>query len=507
MPVPNARRLTPLAALIALALASGHASAETFTWGGGSGYWDESNWTSTDIPSGNDAVVFVDGGKDGVASLVQVRISRRFGGVNSTSASSLLIDSGDTVEVLSGMALNIHDAFGVNGTLRNFGSFRMRAGVAAIAGSGVIENLSNSFVGEQITLGAGITLLNEGYTRFQSLNILGDYRAQGTEGARLGVVGTLQQNGRLSVASGTNFLLSIGNITSGGNSIEVESGGLLRLDSDEVIFGQHFVASGGTASFSGSTLADARFSGNWEIRKGSTGTTMRDRLAVEDWMAVHYAGGASELQFGNNFELGGGGTYHLVGGRIGQTLGDRYTLTLAQSTTLEGYGGITSENFVNQGRIAAGTGSEGLTINAESVTNEGVVEVNDSDSGWGLYVGNTTRGSFTQTAAGRLVFHFDDTVPSGQGIMRVYDATLDGTAELVFDASPEVGVWYTGMWAVDEVNGEFDRVIAPSGWTVETLYDEDAVRFRVTAVPEPDVLPLLAAGLGLVAAAARRRMV
>jgi hypothetical protein len=63
------------------------------------------------------------------------------------------------------------------------------------------------------------------------------------------------------------------------------------------------------------------------------------------------------------------------------------------------------------------------------------------------------------------------------------------------------------MWALDEIQGEFNRVIAPTGWTVETLYDDDAVRFRVTAVPEPDVLPLLAAGLGLVAAVARRRMV
>jgi hypothetical protein len=28
--------------------------------------------------------------------------------------------------------------------------------------------------------------------------------------------------------------------------------------------------------------------------------------------------------------------------------------------------------------------------------------------------------------------------------MRVYDATLDGTAELVFDTPPEIGIWYTG---------------------------------------------------------------
>jgi hypothetical protein len=50
-------------------------------------------------------------------------------------------------------------------------------------------------------------------------------------------------------------------------------------------------------------------------------------------------------------------------------------------------------------------------------------------------------------------------------------------------------------------------VIAPDGWTVETLYDDDAVRFRVTAVPEPDTLALFAAGLGLIGAAARRRKV
>lgn len=507
MPAPSARRLAPLAALIALALASGHAAAETFTWSGGTGYWDELNWTSTDIPSDNDAVVFVDGGKDGFASLVQVRISRRFSGVNSTSASSLVIDSGDTVEVLSGMALNIHDAFGVNGTLRNSGSFRMRAGVSAITGSGVIENRSNSFVGEQITLSAGITLFNEGSTRFQALNILGDYRAQGAEGTSLSVYGTLQQNGRLRVASGTEFSLNVGNIASGGNSIDVESGGVLRLDSDELISGQHFVASGGTASFSGRTLADARFSGDWEIKKGSTGTTMRDRLSVEDSMTIYGVGGASELIFANNFALDGGGTYHLVGARVTAQGGRGYTLTLAEGTSLQGYGLLGSEHFVNHGRIIAGTGSDGLTINAESVVNEGIMVARDSDREWGLYIGSTTRGSFAQTAAGRLVFNFDDTVPSNLGIMRVYDATLDGTAELVFDTPPEIGVWYTAMWALDEIQGEFDRVIAPTGWTVETLYDDDAVRFRVTAVPEPDTLALFAAGLCLIGAAARRRKV
>ena len=202
--------------------------------------------------------------------------------------------------------------------------------------------------------------------------------------------------------------------------------------------------------------------------------------------------------------LDGGGKYQPAGGVMSLR---SQKITLADGTSVEGYGGIRAGSFVNQGRVIARTGTEGLAINSGSVVNESTIEVRDSDSEWGLYVGNTTRGSFAQTASGRLVFHFDDTVPGDLGIMRVYDATLDGTAELVFDAPPEIGVWYTGMWAVDEISGEFDRVIVPSGWTVETLYDDDAVRFRVTAVPEPDVLPLLAAGLGLVAAVARRRMV
>ncbi|WP_019916247.1 PEP-CTERM sorting domain-containing protein [Methyloversatilis discipulorum] len=504
MPAPTCSRLIPLSALIALTLVSSHAVAETFTWGGGNGYWDELNWTSTGAPDDDAAVVFVDGGKDGVASLVQVRIDRFD---NNQSASSLFIDSGDTVEVVAG-TLTLYDALTVSGTLRNLSSFRMRAGVSAIAGSGAIENRSNSFVGEQITLGAGVTLFNEGFTRFQALNIRGDYRAQGAEGPSLTVSGILQQNGRLLVASGTDFSLNVGNIASGSKAIEVESSGVLRLDSDEIISGQHFVASGGTASFSGRTLADARFSGDWEIRKGSTSATMRDRLSVEDSMTIYGVGGASELRFASDFELDGGGTYRLVGGRIVQTLGDRYTLTLANGTTLEGYGGITSENVVNQGRLIAGTGSDGLTINAESVVNEGIMDITDSDGAWGLYVGSTTRGSFVQTAAGRLVFHFDDTVPSDQGIMRVYDATLDGTAELMFDAPPEIGVWYTGMWAaVGKINGQFADVVAPSGWSIETRYEDRAVSFRVTAVPEPETLALFAAGLGLIGAVARRRMV
>lgn len=502
MPTPSARRLTPLAALIALALASGQAAAATFTWGGGSGYWDELNWTSTEAPDDDDAVVLVDGGKEGVASLVQVRINRFD---TNQSASSLFIDSGDTVDVVSG-TLTIYDALTVNGTLRNLSSFRMRANVSAIAGSGVIENFGNTFAGENIVLGPALTLRNEGHTRFNSLQINGNYFAQGTAGARLTVDGVLKQNGRLVVSSGTELSLSVGSIASGGNAIEVEAGGRLALDTDVVVSGQRFVSTGDTASFSGRTLADAKFSGNWELTKGR-GTYMLDRLSVEDSLTIYSAAGSPALQFANDFVLDGGGTYRLVGGRIGQTLGDRYTLTLAAGSIIDGYGGIVAETFANRGRIIAGTGTDGLAINTETLINEGTIDVIDSDSAWGLYVGNTTRGSFVQTAAGRLVFHFDDTVPGDQGIMRVYDATLDGTAELVFDAPPEIGTWYTAMWAIDEITGKFDRVIAPTGWAVETLYDNDAVRFRVTAVPEPDTLALFAAGLGLIGAAARRRKV
>lgn len=500
MPAPSARRLAPLAALIALALASGHAAAETFTWSGGTGYWDELNWTSTDIPSASDAVVFVDGGKDGIDSLVQVRISRRFGSVNATSASSLLIDSGDTVEILSGMALNIHDAFGVNGTLRNSGSFRMRAGVSAITGSGVIENRSNSFVGEQITLSAGITLFNEGSTRFQALNILGDYRAQGAEGTSLSVYGTLQQNGRLRVASGTELSLSVGSIASGGNAIEVEGGGRLTLSSDDVIQGQRFAASGGTAIFSGSTLSGAEFENDWRL---ASTAIMRDGVFVRQTLSLN----GQKLQFDTDFVLDGGGRYLLDGGLLSQRHAQPYALTLATGTTLEGAGGILARTFTNKGHVVAGDPQDRLDINS-NVLNEGLLAVNTASGGWGLFIGNTTGGSFAQTAAGRLVFQFDETVPGDKGIMRVYDATLDGAAELVFDTPPEIGVWYTGMWAaVGKIKGQFADVIAPTGWSVETHYDDNAVRFRVTAVPEPDTLALFAAGLGLIGAAARRRKV
>lgn len=500
MSAPTCRRLIPLSALIALALVSGHAVAETFTWGGGSGYWDDSSWTSTDIPSDDDAVVFVDGGKDGVASLVQVRISRRFGGVNSTSASSLLIDSGDTVEVLAGMSLNIHDALTVNGMLRNLNSFRMRAGVSSISGSGVIENSGNTFAGEHVTLGSAMTLRNEGHTRFQSLNILGDYRAQGNEGARLSVVGSLQQNGRLHVSSGTELSLSVGSIASAGNAIEVEGGGRLTLSSDDVIQGQRFAARGGTAIFSGSTLSGAEFENDWRL---ASTAIMRDDVTVRQTLSLN----GQKLQFDNDFVLDGGGRYLLDGGLLSQRHAQPYALTLATGTTLEGAGGMLARNFTNKGHVVAGDAEDRLDINS-NVLNEGLLDVNTAIGGWGLFIGNTTGGSFAQTAAGRLVFHFGDTTPSDKGIMRVYEATLDGTAELAFDAPPESGIWYTGMWAaVGKIQGQFADVIAPTGWSVETLYDNDAVRFRVTAVPEPDTLTLFAAGIGLIGAAARRRMI
>lgn len=498
MPAPTTRRLAPLAALITLALASGQAAAATFTWSGGTGYWDELNWTSTDIPSDNDAEVFVDGGKDGTASLVQVRISRSYGGVNSTGASSLLIDSGDAVEVLSGMRLNMHDAITVNGTLRNFGSFYMMSDVTSTAGSGVIENFGNSFTGKNIVLGPALTLHNEGHTRFNSLQIKGNYFAQGTAGARLTVDDALQQDGRLVVSSGTELTLFVGTIASGGNAIEVEGGGRLKLSSGEVIHGQRFAAIGGNAGFSGSGVSGAEFENDWHLE--STAVMWNDVL-VRQTLSLN----GKTLQFNSDFVLDGGGRYLLDGGRLSQRYAHPYALTLAEGTTLEGAGGILARTFTNKGHVIAGDAANRLDIQ-QNVFNEGLLDVNTASGGWGLFIGNTTDGSFVQTAAGQLVFHFGDTAPGEKGIMRVYDAALAGSAELVFDAPPEIGVWYTGMWAVDEITGEFDRVIAPSGWSVETFYDDDAVRFRVTAVPEPDTLALFAAGLGLIAAATRRRL-
>ena len=60
MPAPSGRRLAPLAALIALALTSGHAAAETFTWSGGAGYWRDANWSSSTFPDDDLDVALID---------------------------------------------------------------------------------------------------------------------------------------------------------------------------------------------------------------------------------------------------------------------------------------------------------------------------------------------------------------------------------------------------------------------------------------------------------------
>lgn len=496
MPASTARRLIPLSALIALCLASGQAAAATYTWGGGSGSWRDANWSSAPFPDDDADVALIDGGKDGISSYVTIAPKNAD---NALGVGSLVIDAGDTAETVGSVFLNVWNDMAINGRYINNGGTTLRPSATVLSGTGTITNNTSSFRGYTILLDTGLTLENFDTTRFDNLDLRGTYRASGSAGSTLSVFGQLQQSGRLIVSSGSKLWLDVGSIANGANSIEVEDGGSLRLSSDNIIFGQRFVSSSGLATLKGGTLSEAILDGNWKVERLSV-LTVRDRISVTDTLTLSEA----ELESLTALVLDGGGTYQPAGGVI--SAGSQ-KITLADATSVEGYGGIRAGSFVNQGRVIAGTGTEGLTINTGSVVNESTIEVRDSDSEWGLYVGSTTRGSFVQTAAGRLVFHFDDTVPSDQGIMRVYDATLDGTVELMFDAPPEIGVWYAGVWAVDTISGEFDRVIAPNGWSVETLYDDDAVRFRVTAMPEPDTLALFAAGLGLIGAAARRRKV
>jgi hypothetical protein len=136
------------------------------------------------------------------------------------------------------------------------------------------------------------------------------------------------------------------------------------------------------------------------------------------------------------------------------------------------------------------------------VINEGG-QVNPGASPGKLSVG----GDYRQAAGGSLVIEIDgaDAGVSHDWLSIAGAADLGGDLYLDIGYSPADGTSFTFLTALMGVSGTFDHIYA-NGWNVVTTYGANEVSVTLTAaVPEPESVMLLLAGLGVVGVLARRK--
>jgi len=80
--------------------APARAAAQTATWNGGAGNWNNAgNWTPAIVPNSGTTSVFIDGGMSVVASVVNLDIT--------AAVNALTIDAGDTLSFNAGVGLTL----------------------------------------------------------------------------------------------------------------------------------------------------------------------------------------------------------------------------------------------------------------------------------------------------------------------------------------------------------------------------------------------------------------
>ncbi|NMC74278.1 MAG: hypothetical protein GYA56_07980, partial [Geobacteraceae bacterium] len=116
--------------------------ADDVTWNGGTGFWNvNTNWSPNTVPNGTAYNVFIDGGKTGVTSYVNLTTGASIG--------NLTLDTGDTLDINNNGGLTIAGpTVANNGTLKlssTGGATDLRiSGSVTFAGSGTLTLGGNS---------------------------------------------------------------------------------------------------------------------------------------------------------------------------------------------------------------------------------------------------------------------------------------------------------------------------------------------------------------------------
>ncbi|WP_045220858.1 beta strand repeat-containing protein [Desulfonatronum thioautotrophicum] len=374
-------RLTGLMVAAAVLLWSGPGWAQDATWEGGTGNWNDATQWDTGVVPGAANDVFVDGGKTGIDSVVNV--------TSTSAAGNLTIDAGDTVDINDGRTLDIfgatvlnHGTLGISSTGDILNTRLFIRGDTTLSGSGDVV-MSNQ-VDNLITGSAGSTLINHeehtisGAGNIGNNNIGFDNRgvieAVGDAGLiirpRTGVDTTRINTGTMrATADSTLTFNTSGVLFNTGGTIEAAAGG------EVVLFGSNTRIQGGTLTGAGdvfmrnsAVIADLYNDANITIENGQTGF-MAGTITNVGTIALESTGGFTSLRILGDTTLTGTGLLsgsNNINNRIFGT--SSTTLTQGADHTIRGafnIGNTGNMALVNAGVIEA-QGSAGITMRLSS---------------------------------------------------------------------------------------------------------------------------------------------
>ncbi|MGE0387000.1 MAG: hypothetical protein AB7Q97_19930 [Gammaproteobacteria bacterium] len=457
--LPRWRRCALALAIGACACAPA-AQAVDFTWLGGTGNFNASNWTSAGFPNATTADVFIDGARPG-DSIVNLNIG--------ASVGNLTIDAGDTFNVLEGRiltlggnALNNNGTLMLQDTLNNSGRTGLLFNVdATLAGTGLTRidsagGLLDAFIDTSassvrtLTIGTGQTVAGDGRiggqfsTSFKVVN-RGTVRAEG---------GTLQLT--LSDANATPGLDNTGGV------IAIAAGGQLRLGGGTV-HGGSVQGSGGMLLGSGTgTLRDLSLTGSIDVAEGNfigiAGTlTNNGALTLLDTLNN---GSRTGLQLNADATLAGSGTTridsagNLLDAFIDSTGTTVRTLTIGAGHTVAGdgrIGGVLSSSLklANRGTLRAEGTLRVTTTGADGFVNQGAVEIGGAST---LTVVGV---SLLQQGAADAAIRLDGTLTAS--LVDLRDGTLGGTGIVAGSVLNAAHVGPGNSAGVLTVNGAYSQ--------------------------------------------------
>ncbi len=417
--------LASLTAAGLLPLGGAHLSAQTaYTWNGGAGNWNDGTQWDNGTPNGASADVFIDGGKTGTASVVNL--------ADGYTVGRLTLDAGDTLNLNGDQSFTVAaGGFSGSGSLVNNGTvnvsspggghytFLRFAGPGTLAGTGTV-NLSGSQTiltantyNDRITVGAGQTIAGQGnigngqssltnnglitanlngaaLVLNPTNNGTGDFTNAGAGAARAENGGILELAGGGTFNAGA-FTALAGSTVQVDNNVTVNNATLASSGTGQVAIGRVNATLGNVTVAAASTV---------NVSNGSdvtlTGTlTNNGTINVSSPGDGHYA----YLRAGGPTTLAGQGTVNLSGSQTimaANNAGDRLTVGNLQEILGAGNLGNGSTTFTNNGIIFANINGGTLTIQpgggTADFTNNGYL---GAESGGTLALSRASGGTFT----------------------------------------------------------------------------------------------------------------
>lgn len=433
--VPARSRFTGLLALATLAAPLPWLHAQTVsTWNGGTGTWSSTNW-SNGVPNSTGLDVFLDGGKTGTASVVNVD--------GSYSVGRLTVDAGDTVTINSAASAGVGGerglffspgAFAGAGTLVNNGLITLNAtgaytGVSnqlvnlradgtslSLTGTGTVQmtdSTNNRILGDSLSFGAGQTVRGGGQIFATTVTNAG--LLDGT-GATYGIVlspTNLTNTGTLRASSGGLLTLNGGTTNNAGGTISALAGSVVVLTNQAVVTGGTLSTTGtGVIRAQSVTLDGVTNMGTVAINAGASAlltNTVTNNGTFTFNATGAYAGSqaqVADLRYNGNVTIAGTGTILLTDSSNNRLFSDQASrLTLGAGQTLQGAGRLleTGSGLTNQGLINATGTSFALSLTvagSDRVANTGTVQ---ASNGGTLQLGGEGTNNGTFNNAGGVV--------------------------------------------------------------------------------------------------------